>query len=184
MIQNLIQTLIPALYASFAFPSEGKVRQIRQGPATVRTSDPLPSIILEPGQLHLEAARPLATVEPEAGQKSLFYEFRQQLLIDIYGASMADTEKWTGLVVAAILLDAETLLATCKKNFTPRAAGDYTTQPAFDEIRLVCGEPHPESSPVKMRTEFKVCGRIKLSRTKVEGLERIQEVKLNVKDPA
>lgn len=103
-------------------------------------------------------------------------EFKQLLHIDVRAATPGQVEQWASLLIALLLTEHDTLLATYNASTeTTYSAGDFTTKHTIDGMRLLEGVPGVDGDAL-LRLLFQVSGRLELGKQSLPAFGLIEQV--------
>lgn len=186
VIQKLITRIIETLSSRETglgadFPTTGS---IIAGPLPPEQEpEQVPAIVIAMGQLEINQrykdsaagqSRP-----PEANAELRVREFQQQLWVDIYATTMAESERWAALVSSVILTQPAALLQGDSKPDVPDyQAGAVRSYHQLNDITLLAGTPHRSAGRFRLQLAFQVAGTLHLSRTRTRQPALIETIHL------
>ncbi len=105
-------------------------------------------------------------------------EFRQDFLIDVYGANILEAEKWAALATAVVLTRHDEI----KENFnSPDLAGHavstYSLKSRISNIRFLQSAPDFSGGDFKLQLRFRTQGQLKFIQSEVGGYGIISEIR-------
>lgn len=104
-------------------------------------------------------------------------EFQQSLLLDVYAASVSESEQLAALSSSMILTQQNELLDHFNVvDPTEYIANQYVTKHSLDRIDLMAGAPETQSNVYQYQSTFQVHGQIKYTKAIVDGFGLIEKV--------
>lgn|GEM_PF-3144235 len=186
MIQKLITRIIETLSSreiglGTDFPTAGS---IIAGPLPPEQEpEAVPAIVIAMGQLEINQRYKDSAAgqsRPTAANAELrVREFQQQLWVDVYAATMTESERWAALVSSVILTQPEALLRGDRKPDVPDyQAGAVRSYHHLNDITLLAGTPYCSASLYRLQLAFQVTGTLHLSRTRTRQPALIETIHL------